>query len=87
VALQLHHAHRQKHPAQRHQDFSAQAGRGLHVRRRRHRRARQVYAAGLVVPEGFDASGNALDETTLYFPLKFDGTTNPITINTAAAIA
>jgi hypothetical protein len=44
-------------------------------------------AAGLVVPEGFDASGNALDETTLYFPLKFDGTTNPITINTAAAIA
>lgn len=43
-------------------------------------------AAGMAVIEGFDAGGNALDEVSLYFPLKFDGTNNPITINTASAI-
>lgn len=44
-------------------------------------------AAGLATIEGFDGSGNALDETTLYMPLKFDGTNNPLTINTASAIS
>lgn len=43
-------------------------------------------AAGMAVVEGFDSSGNALDEVSVYFPLKFDGTNNPITINAASAI-
>ena len=43
-------------------------------------------AAGLAVVEGFDASGNALDEVNVSFPLRFDGTNNPIVINTASAI-
>jgi hypothetical protein len=43
-------------------------------------------AAGMAVVEGFDSSGNALDEVSVYFPLKFDGSNNPITINPASAI-
>lgn len=43
-------------------------------------------AAGLAVIEGFDGSGNSLDETSLYLPMKYDGTNNPTTINTAIAI-
>lgn len=42
--------------------------------------------AGLATIEGFDGSGNSLDETSLYLPMKFDGSTNPLTINTAIAI-
>lgn len=44
-------------------------------------------ACGLAVIEGFDGSGNSLDETSLYMPLKYDGTNNPIVINTASAIS
>lgn len=43
-------------------------------------------AAGMAVTEGFDGQGNQLDENTIYFPLKFDGTNNPIVINTASQI-
>src|SRR5207244_731271 len=43
-------------------------------------------AAGMPIVEGFDGSGNALDDVTVHFPLKFDGTNNPIVINTASAI-
>jgi hypothetical protein len=43
-------------------------------------------AAGLATIDGFDGSGNALDEITLTMPLRYDGTNNPIVINTASAI-
>lgn len=44
-------------------------------------------AAGLATIEGLDGSGNALKECSLRFPLRFDGTNNPIVINTASAIS
>ncbi len=43
-------------------------------------------AAGLATIDGLDGSGNALKEVSLTLPMRFDGTNNPLTINTASAI-
>lgn len=44
-------------------------------------------AAGLAVIEGLEGAGSGLKECSLVMPLRFDGTNNPITINTASAIS
>jgi hypothetical protein len=43
-------------------------------------------ACGCAYVDGLEGSGNGLQEVSVSFPLKFDGTNNPITINTASAI-
>jgi hypothetical protein len=43
-------------------------------------------AAGLPHPDGFEGSGNGLDEVTVNLPLRYDGTNAPLVINTASAI-
>jgi hypothetical protein len=43
-------------------------------------------AAGVAHVEGFDGSGNNLDEVTVTLPCRYDGTNAPITVNTASAI-
>jgi hypothetical protein len=44
-------------------------------------------AAGLAIIEGLEGSGTGLKECSLSMPLRFDGTNNPIVINTASAIS